>query len=97
MIIPVILLAEVFVLKNNTPVIITKTGVRQFRVAASELSIPSSAMQNKKEGNKLPKAPDINTIKILLAGICRIYFIVVGNSTKPADTIRKAATWYGLK
>ena len=96
MIIPIILLAEVFVLKKNAPVMITKIGVRQFSVPASELSIPSSAKQNKKAGNKLPMAPDMNTMKSLFAGIFRTWLIVMGISTRPADTILKAANWYGL-
>ena len=69
MAIPIILLADVFVLKKSAPVIITKIGVRQFKVPANELSIPSSAKQNKKAGNKLPIAPDINTMKRLFTGI----------------------------
>lgn len=91
--IPIILLEEVCVLKNIAPVTITKTGVRQFKVPASELSIPSSAKQNKKAGTRLPIVPDIKTMKSLLEGIWRINFIVVGNSINPAETILRAAIW----
>ena len=74
-----------------TPVIITKIGVRQFSVPAKELSIPSSAKQNKKAGNKLPSVPDKKTKKSLFRGISLIFFIVIGNNIKPAKTILKEA------
>ena len=44
---PTILFAGVFNLKNSAPLIITKMGVKEFRVPANALSMPSSAIQNK--------------------------------------------------
>ncbi len=91
--IPIILLLAILALKKITPVIITKTGVSALRVPARALSIFSSARQNKKAGNKLPRVPDKKTSKSFLAGIRLIYFTVIGNKIAPDDTIRKAATW----
>ena len=75
------------------PVIIAKIGVRQLSVPAKELSIPSSARQNKKAGNKLPSVPEMKTKKSLLRGIYLIFFTVIGNNIKPAKTILKEAIW----
>lgn len=71
----------------------TKIGVRQLSVPASELSIPSSAKQNKKAGRKLPSKPDRKTKISLWRGMLRMCWIVIGNNTSPAKTIRKAAIW----
>lgn len=92
--IPKILLEDVFVLKSNAPVIITNMGVKELRVPAKALSIPSSATQNKKAGNKLPKTPDIKISINLFRGIDLKCLIADGNSTIPEKTIRRAATWY---
>ena len=76
MIIPMILLADVFVLKNTAPLNMTKIGVKEFRVPAKELSIFSSATQNKKAGNKLPKSPDRKIVPILFEGSCFQYLML---------------------
>ena len=73
------------------PVIIAKIGVRQLSVPAKELSIPSSARQNKKAGNKLPSVPDKKTKKSLFLGIFLMFLTVMGNNIKPAKTILKEA------
>lgn len=45
--IPIILFKDVVEWKNKAPVIITKMGVREFKVPVSALSITVSAKQNK--------------------------------------------------
>ena len=70
----------------------TKTGVNELRVPASELSIFSSAMQNKKPGIRLPMLPDKKTSSSFFGGISLIYFKVTGNKIKPDDTTLTAAT-----
>ena len=84
---PKILFWLVWVLKNKAPIIITKMGVRQLSMPASELSISFSAMQNKNDGIRLPNKPDKKTYLSLATGILRNELIATGNSTKPADTI----------
>lgn len=91
--IPSTLLVDVLLWKNRAPIIITKMGVSEFSVPASALSIPSSAMQNKYAGNKLPNKPERNMIPILSLGIRRKYLIAVGSNTIPENTIRSDATW----
>lgn len=91
--IPVVLFVVVLALKNTTPVIITKTGVREFNIPAIALSNFSSATQNKKAGNKLPNVPDKNSSNKFDFGIVKIFFMVIGSKRVPAATIRKAATW----
>ena len=91
--IPIVLFLEIRFLKRTTPVIITKTGVRELSVAASALSIFSSAMQNKNAGIKLPRLPDKKTIDNFCNGILPIYLIVIGNNISPADKIRNEAIW----
>ena len=54
----------------------TKIGVKEFRVPAKELSIFSSATQNKKAGNKLPKSPDRKIVPILFEGSCFQYLML---------------------
>lgn len=73
---------------------ITKIGVSEFSAPAKELSTPSSAKQNKKAGNKLPRVPDKITSASLFLGISLKKRIALGSSTKPEATIRMAATWY---
>ena len=80
-------------LKNNTPVMITKMGVRELSVPVKALSILSSAIQNKNAGNKLPNNPDKKTTINLSTGIWRIYFKAIGDKIIPEVTIRKDATW----
>ncbi len=90
---PIILFMDVWILKKIYPVTTTNIGVREFNVPASPLSIFSSAMQNKKAGNKLPMLPDMNIKNSLLEGTLFMYFIVIGNNTSPAEKMRNAATW----
>lgn len=91
--IPIVLFLEIRFLKRITPVIITKTGVRELSVPASALSIFSSAMQNKNAGIKLPRLPDKKTIDNFCSGILPMYLIVIGNNISPADKIRNEAIW----
>src|SRR5215203_6837781 len=69
-------------------------GVRQFSVPARELSISSSAMQNKYAGIMLPSAPEQKTITSFVKEIVRICLTATGNSTTPAAIMRREATWY---
>lgn len=71
---------------------ITNMGVNEFKVPAKALSIPSSAMQNKNAGNKLPSTPDKKIMPILFLGIFEMYLMVTGNKIKPENTILSAAT-----
>ncbi len=66
---PVYRFTETFVLKNITPIKIVNKGVSAFSIPANELSIFTSAIQNKKAGKKLPSIPERNIIPILLLGI----------------------------
>ena len=91
--IPVVLVSVVWALKNKTPVRITKTGVKELSIPAMALSNFSSAIQNKKAGNKLPNVPDKNSSIKLDFGIVKIFFKVIGSNSMPAATILKAATW----
>ena len=91
-IIPMIFIVGVLLRKKMPPVIITKMGVSELSVPAKALSIPSSAIQNKKAGNKLPNTPLRKTINIFLSGIFLNAANAKGNSTSPEDKIRIAAT-----
>ena len=68
-------------------------GVSELSVPVSELSIPSSAIQNKKAGNKLPSMPDKKTVSIFPEGIWRKDRTATGSKMIPAETILTAATW----
>jgi hypothetical protein len=94
--IPTTLCDCILLLNNIAPVTIVKIGVRAFKAPASELSISSSAIQNKKDGSKLPNTPDKKINPILLRGILRICFTVTGSNIIPAATILKDATWYAV-
>ncbi len=89
---PSILLADVLLWKNKAPTMMTKIGVNELRVPARALSIPSSAIQNKKAGIKLPSAPDIKIIDTLLRGTCLKCLMAAGSKTIPEKTMRSAAT-----
>ena len=91
--IPSILLPAVLLLKNNAPVIITKIGVKEFKVPARAPSIPNSATQNKYAGKRLPKTPDRKITGILFFGIILKCLIAKGNNTIPEKTMRNEATW----
>ncbi len=90
--IPVVLFAVVLALKKSTPVMITKTGVKELRIPAIALSNFSSAMQNKNAGNKLPNVPDKNNNNKFDLGMVRMFLRVIGNNSTPAVTILKDAT-----
>lgn len=94
---PHILLADGLLWKNNAPIMITKMGVRELRVPVRALSISSSAIQNKKAGNKLPNTPDKKMTSSLLLGISLKYLMADGSKTIPEKTIRRAATWNAVK
>jgi hypothetical protein len=67
-------------------------GVNEFKVPANALSMPSSAMQNKYAGSKLPSKPERKITPILFAGICLKHLMAVGSNTNPEKTIRNEAT-----
>ena len=91
--IPHILLADGLLWKNNAPIMITKMGVSELRVPVRALSIPSSAIQNKNAGSKLPNTPDMKMTSSLSFGTILKYLITEGSRTIPEKTMRKAATW----
>lgn len=72
-------------------------GVNEFNVPARALPIPISAMQNKYAGSKLPNNPDKKTLKSLLAGICLIPEIAMGDKKIPDATILRDATWIAVR
>lgn len=80
-------------IKNKAPVMITKMGVSELRVPASALSIPSSAIQKRYAGSKLPSKPERKITSSVSFGICLKYLMAVGSSTIPEKTIRNDATW----
>ena len=90
---PMTLLAAVSFLKNKAPMMMTKMGVSELSIPASELSISCSTMQKRNAGNRLPKAPDKKMMGNLLKGIFPNAFTATGSSNKPAVTILIAATW----
>lgn len=91
--IPEIFFADTLRPKIKMPAIIANMGVSALSVPARALSIFVSAMQNKKDGNRLPIKPDKKTKPILLKGILRICLIVSGSKTSPAEAMRREATW----
>ena len=50
-----------------------KIGSEEFKVPVNAPSIPCSAMQNKKAGNKLPSTPDMKMVNNLSFGIILKY------------------------
>lgn len=70
----------------------TKIGVREFKTPARELSITSSAIQNKYAGNKLPKTPERKMYTIFETGIFPNTLMVVGSNTRPEVMILMEAT-----
>jgi hypothetical protein len=80
-------------LKKVTPAIMVNSGVKEFYMAASELSILVSAMQYKNAGIKLPSKPEIITRTLFSFATFLNAFHAKGNNTMAALNIRIAATW----
>lgn len=91
--IPVIFFEETCRPKIIMPATSAKIGVSAFNVPASALSIFVSAMQNKKDGKRLPNIPDRKIIPSLSSGMLRIWRTVSGSKTIPAEATLKEATW----
>ena len=91
MIVPKILRLEIFTLKKEIPTTITKRGVSEFKMEASELSILFSiAIANRNAGNKLPKKP-VRAIKWSLRRDTFLKLrIANGRKNKPAEKMRTA-------
>jgi hypothetical protein len=71
-------------------------GVKEFRKPATELSILVSATQNKNAGIRLPRSVEIIMIPIFWEGIFLICRMADGIMMIPGQSIRIAATWYGV-
>lgn len=83
--------------KNATPSKIVLSGVKELSIAAKELSIRVSAIQNKNAGKKEPSQPERITVPLFSFGIAFQAFHKNGLKTSPALKILIEATWYAEK
>ena len=83
--------------KKVKAIIRVKIGVKELSTPARALSNFNSAKQKRYAGTRLPRVPERNTRNTRDGGITKNAFIPYGANTSPAVTIRKEATWYGLK
>jgi hypothetical protein len=89
---PIAFLLVILELKNNAPIITTKSGVMALKTPVRELLSCVCALANKNAGIKLPTKPTI--MRFLTCRLFRPFNLgnESGNKTIPANTILKAPT-----
>ncbi len=89
---PIIVVALVFALNNNTPMISVKRGVRELSIPVSEELMPVSAAVKRNAGIKFPNIPIPRNLCQSFSSDFFTYFKPNGRMKRNAMNIRSAAT-----